>query len=62
MSTRSKKTSGPGLSPDNEAFREEMKTLIKEEIMNAFATHVKEALQNELSKIVAPINDQIVLL
>ncbi|CAB4041913.1 Hypothetical predicted protein [Paramuricea clavata] len=53
MSTRSKiekKTSG--LSPDNEAFREEMKSLIKEEIMNAFATHVKEALQNELSKIV----------
>ena len=65
MSTRSKnekKTSGSGLSPDNEAFREEMKTLIKEEIMNAFATQVKEALQNELSKIVAPINDQIVLL
>jgi hypothetical protein len=62
MSTRSKKTSGSGLSPDNEAFREEMKTLIKEEIMNAFATHVKEALQCELSKIVAPINDQIVLL
>ena len=65
MSTRSKnekKTSGSGLSPDNEAFREEMKTLIKEEIMNAFATHVKEYLQNELSKIVAPINDQIVLL
>jgi hypothetical protein len=65
MSTRSKnekKTSGSGLSPDNEAFIEEMKTLIEEEIMNAFATHVKEALQNELSKIVAPINDLIVLL
>jgi hypothetical protein len=39
MSTGSKKTSGSGLSPDNEACREEMKTLIKEEIMNAFATH-----------------------
>ena len=60
MATRSKKI--PGLSSDNEAFREEMKILIKEEIMNAFAVHVKVALQNELSKIVAPINEQIELL
>lgn len=56
MSTRSKKTS------EREDFREEMKTLIKEEIMHAFATHVKEALQHELSKIVAPINEKVVLL
>ena len=30
--------------------------------MHAFATHVKEALQHELSKIVAPINEKVDLL
>ena len=50
MTTRLKKI--PGLSSDNEVFRDEMKTLIKE-VINALATHVKVALQNALSKIFA---------
>lgn len=57
MTTRSKKASAPSI--DLEDFREEMKTLIKEEIMNAFAIHVKEALQHELSSIVAPLKEQL---
>lgn len=40
MSTRSKKI--PALSSDNEAFREEMKILIKEEIISAFAIYAKK--------------------
>ena len=51
--TRSKKTLD---TTDFDQFREEMRSLIKDEIMNAFATHVKESLQCELAKIVAPIN------
>ena len=57
--TRSKKTLD---STDFDQFREEMRSLIKNEIMNTFATHVKESLQCELVKIVAPINEQVSLL
>lgn len=55
MSTRSRKVS----STDPGDFREEIKTLIKEEIKNAFANFVKKSLQKELLSIVVPLKEQL---
>ena len=57
MSTRSRKVSSPSTDPGD--FREEIKTLIKEEIKNAFANFVKKTLQKELLSIVVPLKEQL---
>lgn len=49
MSTRSRKVSSPSTDPGD--FREEIKTLIKEEIKNAFANFVKKLYKRNFCQL-----------